>query len=512
MNTDTLPPHDLEAERSALACVYLASISHADNEEHREAAQQMAWSYLGKLNPRLFYDLRHTEVFNAMRDLATDNIPITIFTISEQLKKNSSGNWLLASTEISGWQDPVPSHANFPLYLETLQDRAKRRAIISAASHAQASAFDLTKPADQSDDTFTEYLEEQKHRAKRETGLKVWRVSKIVKHVVDPKFLLVGDNEISTGYDGVTLVAGPGSSGKSLAVSSLALAGARGDGLWMGRKVHRKFRTLIIQAENGITRLKREVEEMQRLHPELDIENHIFISEPPEGGIPFHQHSFRADVRRAVIEHKPDLVVIDPWSQVAAEDGAKEVVEKISEIRSCFPAGDACPGLLIVAHTNKPRKDVVRKGRGLVNLVSGSIALVNTARAVYLLIPWDDESFEDDRIYWACCKLNNGQMYAPTVWHRRLGTFFKHDPDTDPTTFGEEKRADAAEERKGITIAMLKEAWGDADTLKRSEIVKRLVPVAECGESTAYRALDTYLSGVVVSTPDGKLTLKKGKV
>lgn len=80
---------------------------------------------------------------------------------------------------------------------------------------------------------------------------------------------LVGDNEVVKGYEGVTVLAGPGGSGKSLATMALALAGARGDGFWMGRKVHRNFKTLIIQAENGLVRLKAEFEALKRNHPEI---------------------------------------------------------------------------------------------------------------------------------------------------------------------------------------------------------------------------------------------------
>lgn len=61
--------------------------------------------------------------------------------------------------------------------------------------------------------------------------------------------MVVGDNEICMGYDGVVVMAGPGSSGKSLCTAALALAGAIGKGTWMGRKIHRKFKTLISQAD-----------------------------------------------------------------------------------------------------------------------------------------------------------------------------------------------------------------------------------------------------------------------
>ena len=247
---------------------------------------------------------------------------------------------------------------------------------------------------------------------------------------------------------------------------------------------------------------------MVKNHPEIDIENNIFFSEPPEGGLPFHNADFRTAVRRAISELQPDLVIVDPWTQVATEDAAKEVVDKLSEIRSCFPAGDQCPGLLIVAHTSKPRPENVRRGRGLAYMVSGSVALPNTARCVYVLLPWS-EDLEDDRIYWSCPKLNNGEMYAAAVWRRRFGTFFVHDEDTDPTTYGQE---DDREERQAINVEDLTEAFGSEAALTKAVIVKRLVKITSASEKTIYRAITNgpggYLAAELKKDDKGWLMLK----
>jgi hypothetical protein len=339
--------------------------------------------------------------------------------------------------------------------------------------------------------------------------LKIWRAKDILKHEVPQHLALVGDNEICMGYDGVVVMAGPGSSGKSLCTAALALAGAIGKGTWMGRKIHRKFKTLIIQAENGITRMKKEVEALCANHPGVNIHDQIFFSEPPEGGLPFHNGEFRTAVRRAVAELQPDLVVIDPWSQVATEDAAKEVVDKLAEIRSCFPAGDQCPGLLIVAHTKKPRAGEVHRGRSLTSLVSGSVALPNTARCVYVLLPWSEDP-EDSRIYWCCPKLNNGEMYAASVWHRKFGTLFDHDEDTNPLDWGKEFENDEAQ---AITFTDLKNAFGEQAFLTRAALVRRLVANTECSDKTAYRAIGTggYLAQYLKKDDGGSLTLKAGK-
>src|SRR6188474_2744901 len=66
---------------------------------------------------------------------------------------------------------------------------------------------------------------------------------------------LVGDCHIVKGA--TCVIGGAPGVGKSRASVALAVAGATGQN-WFGLKVHRKFKTLIVQNENGRYRLKQE--------------------------------------------------------------------------------------------------------------------------------------------------------------------------------------------------------------------------------------------------------------
>jgi len=498
---DTLPPHSDEIERAALSCVLQSGAIGSTPEVD---------ALLVQLKTSLFYDLRHQLLFAAMIHLRMENHAVDIITVVERLKATGDLDKLGGGAGLSQLQDAAPSILNFPTYLAGLRKLALRRWTISKSAVLNGMGAEENLSVDDLQSELAElYDKSQRIGDTTRQRLKVWRVGELMKWTQPAHTALVGDNEIKMGYEGVCVVGGPGSSGKSLCVSALALAGAMGCGTWMGRKVHRKFKTLIIQAENGSGRLKKEVSAFVKNHPEFrkQIEDSIFFSDPPEGGLPFHKHEFRAAVRRAIEDLKPDLVVIDPWSQVATEDAANEVVDKINEIRSCFPGGDACPGLLIVAHTKKPRAEDVRKGRALVHSVSGSIALVNTARCVYVLLPWSDD-MTDDRIYWSCPKLNDGEMYAPTVWRRRFGTFFEHDDKTDATTWG---KTDDEDSRHSITEEQLRDCFEKTDTLKKSTLVKSLVKTSGASSNTCYRALDEdgYLRRWLMRDGNGGLKLKE---
>ncbi len=486
-------PHSLEAEQAILSmCLdYPATIET-----------------LARKSTAMFYDIRHAEIFANLKEMHKKTIVVDVTTLATYLreaKKTKLVGGLQYIMELSGKSLPL---ANLPYYLSILREKHALRELVKVAGGVVGRVADndgdvqslmITIQAEL--DTCTRIgMEEEK-----KVALKMWKPSEILEYNPPADMKLVGDNEIVKGYEGLVLIAGPGSSGKSLAGSTLALAGAGASSHWMGREVHRRFKTMIIQAENGAIRLKDEFSAIKAQNPELPLDDYILVSSPPEGGLPFHKADFRAAIREEAARFKPDLVILDTWAQIAADDAAKDVIDKIGEIRSCFPGGDEFPGIVIMAHTKKPRADEVRKGRGLINQVSGSIALANAARCVYMLLPWSEE-MEDNRIYWACVKLNNGKMYQATVWHRKFGSLFVQDCQTNPKDFG---RTD--DEREKITDEHLREAFGDDLELRSSMLVKRLQKISGAGESTCWRAIgaDGYLYEKLSRLGWGKVSIKK---
>jgi hypothetical protein len=99
--------------------------------------------------------------------------------------------------------------------------------------------------------------------------------------------VLVGDNHITRGS--VFVIGGAPGVGKSRASVALAEAGATGLE-WFGLKVHSKFKTLIVQNENGRFRLKQELAELN--DPALD--EYVRITPPPPYGLCFDRLEFRS--------------------------------------------------------------------------------------------------------------------------------------------------------------------------------------------------------------------------
>src|SRR6266478_6601563 len=124
--------------------------------------------------------------------------------------------------------------------------------------------------------------------------------SQIRAHQPPPGHCLVGDNHIQRGAPFV--IGGAPGVGKSRAATRLAIFGVTRTG-YFGMPVHRQFRTMILQCENGRIRLKSES--------------------------------------------------LDPWNRLARDEKGKDYTEAFERTLSVLPPGDDAPAIGIIAHTRK---------------------------------------------------------------------------------------------------------------------------------------------------------------
>jgi hypothetical protein len=264
----------------------------------------------------------------------------------------------------------------------------------------------------------------------------------------------------------------------------------------MGRQVHTRFRTLILQAENGLFRLKNEFSAVPAHADEF-----IRVSEPPPCGLAFHKPEFRSAVKSAIREFPAELVVIDPWNRVARDEGQKDYLDAMESILACLPQGDAAPAVVIVAHMRKPKSEGMANGRGMLNELSGSLAIGSVARSVFFLLPASDD-VNDDRVVFCCRKNNDGEFGADTAWHRRNGEFapceeFDFNEFWNPTQGG----------RREVTPEIVAEILnGGKRWLARSQLAAEIME-AGFGRTAAYTALNRFKNMLVEN--DGLLSWRR---
>ena len=296
-------------------------------------------------------------------------------------------------------------------------------------------------------------------------------------YVPGTDMMLVGNCHVMRGI--VFIIGGDPGVGKSRAATALAVAGATGTP-WFGLPVHRRFRTMIIQTENGRYRLRQEYSQL----PCDDLDAWIRVSEPPPFGLTLAHPEFRHDIAAAIAEFKPDCVILDPWNAAAKDDKQRDYSEAFDALLSVLPIGEDRPAVGIVAHTRKPQAGEQRTGgTGLKNVLAGSYVLTSIPRCVFVMVrATEDET--DNRVVFCNPKNNDGDMVTRTAW---LRTGKGYDPIEG---FDWEEFESGGREKKAVTLAHLQAVFGEnGEGMALSEAVQKLAAIAGITEGAAYNAL-----------------------
>jgi hypothetical protein len=308
--------------------------------------------------------------------------------------------------------------------------------------------------------------------------IRFYSPSELRAYEPDNGVVLVGNCNVMRGE--VFVVGGEPGVGKSRAATALAIAGATGQP-WFGLQVHRQFRTMIVQTENGRFRLKQEFDSIKL---GSEIESYIRVSEPPPFGLTLTNPEFQEDIKAEMEAFRPECVVLDPWNAAARDDRQKDYTETFEALRRILPTGPDKPALGIIAHTRKPKTDEKRTGgTGLMHLLAGSYILTSVPRSIFVMIQGsEDES--DNSVVWFNPKNSNGPSAARTAWRREAGAFT---PDAD---FDWREFDKAADKRVIVRVEHLSEIFLNGDReLNLNDAAHALASTADINERSAYNLL-----------------------
>jgi hypothetical protein len=366
------------------------------------------------LEAELFAIPAHRIIFERLRELfehgsATDFVILKNFLArSDELEEVGGPAYLNDLWEF------VPTSANWKHYVGVLAEvRTRRLGILSCSELLK----ELVDPHSEIGVDLTERFGSIQRRLEATMRLDSTLIEVISKaqsqsFTQPPGSILLGDSHIVRGN--VTVLAGPPGVGKSKATAALAEAGACRYS-WFGQPSRCRFKTFILQNENGRARLKAELADL-----DVEVEEFLRITVPPPFGLCFSRRDFRRDLERALATFRPDLVIIDPWNAVARDDKARDYLESFDLVRSVIGTGLDAPAILIVAHTRKPLPGERANGRALMNLLAGSYVLSSVPRSIFVLQHASD-SVQEDRVIVTCCKNNDGQLGPRGCFRRSSG-------------------------------------------------------------------------------------------
>lgn len=305
----------------------------------------------------------------------------------------------------------------------------------------------------------------------------MWTLGALRKEEEPEGWNLVGDYHITRGS--ITVLAGSPGIGKSFATLMLAVQGATGSGNWLGYSINRKFKTLIIQAENSLLRM---IMDAKRVELPESLDEDVKLLEFEWGNVSLGNLKMIESLRALMIDFEPDLVIFDPWNQFADDDKAKETKAAMDAIKSVLDAAKVPPACLIVAHHRKKREGDAHKGRQMADLISGSYVMQSNPRCVLCYVAYDPTDENDNRVVMLCPKKNNGKHKGPATAWTLCENGFEPIPDFDYKTW-QEGGNDAKEPKATLRMEHLHEAL-KGGPLTRKELGKRLMQLANVTDST----------------------------
>ena len=171
-------------------------------------------------------------------------------------------------------------------------------------------------------------------------------------------------------------------------------------------------------------------------------------------------------------------------------------METFDIIRDVFPQGDDGPVIGISCHTRKPTAGERANGQTLLNLLAGSYVLGSVPRCVFVMQHASDDVCES-RVVWRCCKNNDGELGARSVWERCNG-LFSPVPNFDWSSWDEGEKAGLFTVEDVVKIVVLR-----PNGVRRADLAQEIEKTGKLSRSTAYRRIDQ-------ARDMGKIKFQKG--
>lgn len=128
---DTVPPHNLDAEKATLGALFLDWSAISD--------------VVTLLQPDNFYSEKNKLIYETLLTLFSKGETADFLTVSEELKRQNKFELAGGAEYLANLTDTVPTAANIEYYAKIVLDCATRRNLIRISSEVKASAFDNSR-------------------------------------------------------------------------------------------------------------------------------------------------------------------------------------------------------------------------------------------------------------------------------------------------------------------------------------------------------------------------------
>lgn len=414
------PPHAIEAEREVLAAVLV------DPTAIEHVARVPLWAW---------YADRHQRLAHTMLGLHARGVGVDPVTLAQALRDGGHWQWVGESRAIGELLDRAGTVANVGHYADVVIAKARLRRILDVAAGIQREGQDGPDL-----DAFAARAETELGRAiaeARPTAVQRVVIQSLEAHgpwleeppPARPVLLSAPTGEPFLPDAKVAVLVGSGGSGKTFALTQLALAVASGT-LWLDTyRPIRRGRVLLALGEETLDEVQRRVWQCSRGlddYQRHEVARNVVplglsgqpvamlqrTAEGAYGPTPwFEELSSRLEAMGTW-----RLIILDPWSRWGGPDveedshAATRAVE-LAERLTLLPGSPA----VVMAHHARKRMGGQPRGSASADDSRGSSALVDGARWCANLTRLDDEGMVEVRV----TKANYTVPGAPLLCMRR---------------------------------------------------------------------------------------------
>lgn len=374
-------PHSVEAEEGLIsACLQWPEVVD---------------KCVGTLTPAHFVDKRLQAVFHCIEGLRRRGTPVECGTVYETLQAEGRLNTAGGRKFIIALGGGEPTSALAALHLETVVNKAALRSLIDLSRRSLQEAQGANGDAAEIIAGFQAKAAGLFSQAAPAAGLSGRAFDSFSLQQPDDPNILLGNRWLCRG-DGAILASTSGM-GKSSLLFQAAVCWALGRDLFGGCRPNRPLTTLIFQSEDSdgdIAEMKESLFHAMKLTAAEQAEvgrRVIVVTDRIHRG-----PSFRAELKRQIALHHPDLVAINPLLAFIGGD-VNDAAEAGQFLREYLNGLNEPPthAYIIVHHTAKPPKERAdRRWNEVMYDMAGSADLTNWARAIMSLRPSEkDGSF-----------------------------------------------------------------------------------------------------------------------
>ena len=475
---DQLPPFDDQAEAGALACVLSA--------ENGDAGPMV-----DKLTLDCFYDQRHRAIFCALSKLHRERRPLDIVALSQAFRDKGQEEGAGGLEYLTALPDRTPSPANFPTFLETVLDRATRRAVLRDASELTRLAGDTTISPAALADGARRLLEANSRNGGNGNRLSIRSPDELLAMEFDDSDRILGDRLLATGQS--LGIAGAGSIGKSRILLQLAVAIITGRPFLGFETRRQELRWLILQAENSNRRLQTDLAALRewtgsgawaRVNHQLAIHT---LEADADGFLSLGDPSAQHRIAAAIADTKPDVVCFDSLYNFAIGDLNKDedMGATLLALSRLAKAGDPARVIAVLHHALTGKAGAMRAtGYDRASFGRNSKVLHSWARAQINIAPGSPDS--NDLLVLTCGKCSNGKEFAPAAVKLNAETMiYEPAPDFDLGAWESAVAGGKHAQEQTVTFDRVRELCKGA--LTKKELARAIVDDAGCVKQYAYR-------------------------